>query len=96
VNVEGEMLEGEMLQRAAARHTAETVAGYLSAMAIFMSAVGVVWHPLRLILPSLVFALVASGMAGPGKRLPLAAVLICAACLFFGLTVAVVTSHALW
>jgi hypothetical protein len=41
-------------------------------------------------------ALVASGMAGPGRRLQLAAVLICAICLFLGFTVAVVTSHALW
>jgi hypothetical protein len=78
------------------RHTAETVAGFLSAMAIFVSIVGIAWHPLRLILPSLVLALVASGMAGPGRKLPLAAVLICAVCLFLGLSVAVLTSHALW
>jgi hypothetical protein len=78
------------------RRTAETVAGYLSAFAIFVAIVGIAWHPLRLILPSLAIALVASGMAGQGRRLPLAAVLICAVCLFFGFTVAVVTSHPLW
>ena len=65
-------------------------------MAIFVSLAGIAWHPLRLILPSLAIALVASGMAGPGRRLPLAAVLICAVCLFFGFAVAVVTSHPLW
>ncbi len=86
----------EILHRDEGRRPAETVAGYLAAMAIFVSAVGIAWHPLRLILPSLAIALVASGMAGPGKRLPLAAVLISAVCLFFGFAVAVVTSHALW
>jgi predicted lysophospholipase L1 biosynthesis ABC-type transport system permease subunit len=86
--------ESEILHDGAERRTAETVAGFLSAIAIFVSLVGIAWHPLRLILPSAAIALVASGM-GKG-RLPLAAVLICAVCLFLGLTVAVVTSHALW
>lgn len=88
--------ESEFLQERSGRSSAETVAGYLSAMAIFVSIAGIAWHPLRLILPSLLIALVAAGMGGPGRRLPFAAVLICAACLFFGFTVAVVTSHALW
>ncbi len=78
------------------RRTAETVAGFLSALAIFTSLAGIAWHPLRLILPSLAIALVAAGMAGRGRRLQLAAVLISAASLFLGLTVAVVTSHSLW
>ena len=88
--------EGEILHEGASGRTAETVAGFLSAMAIFVSIVGIAWHPLRLILPSAAIALIASGMAGPGRQLPRAAVLICAVCLFFGFTVAVVTSHALW
>ena len=88
--------ESETLHEGTGRSTAETVAGFLSAMAIFVGLAGIAWHPLRLILPALVLALVASGMAGPGRRLPLAAVLICAVCLFFGFTVAVITSHPLW
>jgi hypothetical protein len=88
--------EGEILHERTDRRPSETVAGYLSAIAIFTSVVGIAWHPLRLILPSLAIALIASGMAGKDRRLPLAAVLIGAACLFLGLTVAVVTSHALW
>jgi hypothetical protein len=82
--------------REQSRSTAETVAGYLSAIAIFVSVVGVAWHPLRLILPSIVIALIAAGMAGPGRRLPLVAVLICTVCFFLGLTAAVVTSHPLF
>jgi hypothetical protein len=88
--------ESEIFHQSPDRRTAETVAGYLSAIAIFVAIAGIAWHPLRLILPSLAIALIASGMAGPGRRLPLAAVLICAVCLFLGFTVAVVTSHPLW
>ena len=80
----------------ASPRSAETVAGYLSALAIFTSVAGIVWHPLRLILPSLALALIAAGMGGRDKRLQLAAVLISAVALFLGLTVAVVTSHSLW
>jgi hypothetical protein len=88
--------ESELLHERSGRRPSETVAGYLSSIAIFVSLVGIAWHPLRLILPASAIALVASGMAGPGRRLQLAAVLICAVCLFLGFTVAVVTSHALW
>jgi hypothetical protein len=88
--------EGEFLQEGPGKRTAETVAGYLSATAIFVSLVGIAWHPLRLILPSLAVALIASGMGSGKGRLQLGAVLICAVCLFLGFTVAVVTSHALW
>jgi hypothetical protein len=88
--------ESEILHEGAGRRTSETVAGFMSAVAIFVSLVGIAWHPLRLILPSLAVALIASGM-GIGKgRLQLAAVLICTCCLFLGFTVAVVTSHTLW
>lgn len=78
----------------AERTTVQTVAGYLSSFAIFVGFLGIFWHPLRLILPSLLVALVASGMSR--GRLQLAAVLIGAVCLFLGLAVAVATSHALW
>jgi hypothetical protein len=78
----------------AERGTARNVAGYLASLAIFVSFVGIFWHPLRLIVPALVIALVASGMAK--GRLQLAAVLIGAVCLFLGMALAVSTGHALW
>jgi hypothetical protein len=89
-------VEGEIYREEEGPRTAETVAGYLSAVAIFMSVVGIAWHPLRLVLPSIAVALIAAAMAGPGRRLPLAAVLISTVCLFLGLTAAVVTSHPLF
>jgi len=88
--------DSEILHEGAGRRPSETVAGYLSAIAIFTAVIGIVWHPLRLILPATAIALVAAAMAGPGRRLQFAAVVICAVCLFLGMTVAVVTSTALW
>jgi hypothetical protein len=88
--------EGEMLHEREGRSSSETVAGYLSAIAIFVAVIGVAWHPLRLVLPATLIALVAAAMAGPGRRLQFAAVVICAFCFFLGLTVAVATSGALW
>ena len=41
-------------------------------------------------------ALIASGMGAGKGRLQLAAVLICALCLFFGFTIAVAFSKPLW
>ena len=88
--------EGEILHDSGGRTTSETVAGFLSAIAIFVSLVGLAWHPLRLILPSLAIALIASGMGRGKGRLQFAAVLVSAVCLFFGLTIAVALSKPLW
>jgi hypothetical protein len=86
--------EASIARDPAERSTAVTVAGYLSSFAIFFSFLGIFWHPLRLIIPSLVLALVAAGMAK--GRLQLAAVLIGGVCFFLGLTFNVATGHALW
>jgi hypothetical protein len=86
--------ETTIARNPADRRTAETVSSYLASFAIFVSFLGIWWHPLRLIVPALLVALVASGMA-KGK-LQLAAVLIGSVCLFLGLALAVATSHALW
>jgi hypothetical protein len=75
---------------------AYTVAGFLSAMAIFVALIGLAWHPLRLILPGIVIAMIAAGMGGRHQRLAFAAVLIAASCFFFGMMIAVITSRALW
>jgi hypothetical protein len=88
--------EGEMTHSGSERRPSETVAGFLSAIAIFMSVIGLAWHPLRLIVPSLAIALIASGMGAGKGRLQFAAVIICTVCLFFGFTIAVATSSALW
>ena len=86
--------ESGIVQDPAGRRPSETVSGYLSAIAIFVSFTGIFWHPLRLIVPALLIALIASGMAR--GRLQLAAVLFGGVCLFLGLALAVATSHAIW
>ena len=73
---------------------ASTVAGFLAAMAAAL--IGLAWHPLRLILPALVVALVAAAMAERGNRLAFAAVMTSAGCLFFGLMIGVITGRPLW
>jgi hypothetical protein len=88
--------EGEVYRESGDKRSSETVAGFLSAIAIFISLIGLAWHPLRLILPGLALALIASGMGSGKGRLQFAAVLICAVCLFFGLAIAVTLSKPLW
>jgi hypothetical protein len=88
--------EIQIIRDPAARRPSETVAGYLSAIAIFTSVTGIFWHPLRLILPAMGLALIASAMAGPNRRLQLASVMIGAVSLFLGLALAVATGHPVW
>jgi hypothetical protein len=73
-----------------------TVAGFLSAMAIFAALIGLAWHPLRLIGPAIIISMIAAGMAPRGNRLASAAVFIVTACFFTGLLIAVVTQRPLW
>jgi len=74
----------------------DSIAGYLAAMAIFICLIGLAWHPLRLILPGIVIALVAAGIGGRHRRLAFAALMIAAACFFLGMLIAVITSRSLW
>ncbi len=74
----------------------DSIAGFLAAMSIFICLIGIAWHPLRLILPGILIAMIAAGMGGRSQRLAFAAVMIAAASFFFGMMVAVITSHPLW
>jgi hypothetical protein len=75
---------------------AETVAGFLAALAIFVALIALAWHPLRLLAPALVIALIAAGIGGRARRLAFAAMMTVAACFFFAMMIAVITSRALW
>ena len=75
---------------------AETVAGFLAAASIFVSAIGIAYRPLRLIPIAIVLALVATGIGGRALRLATWAVGIGAAAFAVGMAVAVITSHPLW
>jgi hypothetical protein len=79
-----------------ASRPSETVAGFLASFAIFISLIGLAWHPLRLIVPGILLALIASAMGGRHQRLAFAAVIIVAFCFFFGMMISVVTQRPLW
>ena len=74
----------------------DLVAGFLASLAIFVSLIGIAWHPLRLIAPSIIIAMVAAAMGGRQNRLAFAAVLVVAVSFFLGMTIAVVTQRPLW
>ena len=75
---------------------AYTVAGFLSAMAIFAALIGLAWHPLRLIAPAIILSMVGAAMAPRGNRLAMVAVFVVAGCFFLGLLISVVTTRPLW
>jgi hypothetical protein len=75
---------------------AETVAGFMSAAAIFVSLTGIAYRPLRLIPISILLALIAAGIGGRALRLAQWAVGIAAVSFAVGLAVAVITSNPLW
>lgn len=74
----------------------QVVAGYLAALAIFFSLISLAWHPIRLLAPAMLLALISAGMTGRGKRLPLVAVLTVAVCFFLGMMITVITGRPLW
>jgi hypothetical protein len=86
-------MSSEPIRRSGA---AETVAGFLAALAIFVALIAVVYHPVRLTVPAVLLALIATGIGGRHARLAYAAALICVVCWTLGMTVAVVTRHPLW
>ena len=74
----------------------EVIGGFLAAVSIFTSIASVVFHPLRLVLVSILLALVSAAMAGRHTRLPAIAVGVGAASFVIGMTIAVVGGRPLW
>jgi hypothetical protein len=75
---------------------AETLAGFLSAAAIFVALTGIAWRPLRLIPLAIALSLIAAGIGGRALRLATWAVAICALSFAVGMAAAVITSNPLW
>ena len=85
-----------VLPERAAGWPGETLAGFLAATAIFVSAIGLAFRPLRLVPAALLLALLATAIGGRHARLAMLAVYFGGACFVLGLAFAVVTSHPLW
>jgi hypothetical protein len=76
---------------------AETVAGFLAALAIFGGLIAIAQRPVTIGLSSLFVALVAATMAsGRHRNLAAAAVAIAAASWLVGMIVCVLTNRPLW
>jgi hypothetical protein len=75
---------------------AETIAGLLAAIAIFVSLTGVVYRPLRLIPLAILLSLVALAIGGRHERLAGYAVMTGAVCFVVGMAAAVITRNPLW
>jgi hypothetical protein len=76
--------------------TAETIAGFLAAASIFVSATGIAYRPLRLIPFAILLALIAIGIGGRATRLATWAVGFGAFAFAAGMAAAVITSNPLW
>jgi hypothetical protein len=76
---------------------AETIAGFLAAMAIFGGVIAIAQRPVVIGLTSLFVALVAVAMArGRNERLATAAVAVAATGWLAGMIVSVLTNRPLW
>jgi fucose 4-O-acetylase-like acetyltransferase len=74
----------------------DTIAGLLAAASIFTSLASIFWHPLRLVIASILLALIAAGMSRRHQRLAGIAVGVGGLSWLLGMTLAVVTGHPLW
>lgn len=78
------------------RRPSESVAGFLAAVALFVSLIGIAYRPVRLIPGAVVVALVAVGMGGRHQRLAAVALAVAAVAWVVGMTIAVITSNPLY
>ena len=75
---------------------AETIAGFLASVSIFVSLIGLAYRPLRIVPFAILLALIAAAIGGRHERLAMAAVYTGTACFAGGLALAVITSNPLW
>jgi len=75
---------------------AATLAGLMAATSIFVSAMGLVYKPVRLLPAAMVLALVASAIGGRHRRLAAGAVVVAAVAWVVGMTIAIATESALY
>ena len=76
--------------------SADAIAGFLAALSILGSAIGLVYRPARLIPFAILVAVIAVAMGGRNARLAAAAVVIGGICFVVGMAVAVVTNNAVF
>jgi hypothetical protein len=75
---------------------AETLAGFLASVSIFVCLTGIAYRPLRLIPFGILLALIALAIGGRSERLATVAVAAGGVSFTVGMAVAVITSNPLW
>jgi hypothetical protein len=75
---------------------AETLAPFLAVLSMVGSLLALVYQPVKVIPFAVLLALIAAGMGRPDDRLPLIAIVVSAVCFTVGMTIAVITKHALY
>jgi hypothetical protein len=78
------------------RRVVETIAGYMSAAAIFFALMGLAYRPMRLTPIAALLALVATGIGGRNTRLAAFALFVAGACWMAGLLIAILSGHPLY
>jgi hypothetical protein len=86
----------ERTEVARAESTADTVAGFLAAAALFAALLAVVWYPGRVGPAAILVALVAAAISGPQRRFAGAAVAVATACWVAGMIIAILTERPIF
>jgi hypothetical protein len=74
----------------------ETLAGLMSAAAIFLAVMGLAFRPMRMTIFAALLALVATAIGGRHRRLAAVALWTAGVCWVVGLGLAIVTGHPLY
>lgn len=74
----------------------DAIAGLMSAAAIFVGLIAIAYRPIRVGVPAIGLALIASAIGGRHARLAAAAVAIATSAWVVGMILAVVTRHPLY
>ncbi len=86
----------ERQERVGRESTADHVAGFLAATALFASLLAIVWYPGRLGPAAMLVALIAAGIGDEQRRLAAFALAAATACWLLGMIIAVVTERPIF
>jgi hypothetical protein len=78
------------------RSAVDTVAGLMSAAALFFSLFALAFRPITVSFAAILLALVGAGMSSRHRTLAAAAVAVSTLCFIGGVIIAVVTKNNLW
>jgi hypothetical protein len=79
-----------------AESTADTVAGFLAAAALFAGLLSIVWYPGRVGPAAMLVALIASSISGPQRRLAAGALAFATVCWVVGMILAILTERPIF